>query len=641
MVSATGPPARTDRERQGDTDLAEVLVEFAHTLGTNFSIQGILDHLVARIVQILPISGAGVMLMGARDELHFISASNDLVTQIEHLQNELGEGPCVEAYATGKAVAITDLGNDERFPRFSPRAAAAGLAAVFTFPLRLDDSRLGALDLYRSSAGPLSPHDMHSAQILADVAAAYLFNAQTRLDASATVARLNHRSLHDPLTGLANRTLLEELLDQLVSRARRSHHLAAVLFIDLDGFKAVNDRYGHYTGDELLRAVADRIGHLLRPADTLARLGGDEFVVLCEDLLGHAAAESIAHRITTELALPFRVAGRTISVAASVGVAFSGEGQDVPAALLRNADFAMYQAKGNGGGHHRVIGPASHLVAERREGLDADLEQAQRRDQLSLVYQPIVALRTGRVVAAEALLRWHHPERGAISPAVIIPSAERTGLILSLGEWVLHQACRALQVWGALGPPVAAVAVNVSAHQVMGPSFAHTVERVLDATGVDPAAVCLEVTESLFLADVPRVLTVLGDLKSTGVTLALDDFGTGYSSLNYLRQFPFDAVKIDRSFTAAALTDTVTRSIVTAMIQLGHALGIAVTVEGVESEGQLRQITELDADYAQGFRFSPALTPPQLTTYVQGLEMAGAEADEPAPRYPRIVSAAT
>lgn len=629
--STDGPPAAST-----DQELAQVLVEFAHTLGTDFSIQKILDHLVSRIVDILPVTGAGVMLMGGHDELHFIAASNEVVTRIEGLQNELHEGPCLEAYATGRAVAVTDLSIDGRFPNFSPRACAEGLAAVFTFPMRLDETRLGAVDLYRDTAGALSRQDLHAAQILADVAAAYLFNAQARIDSSATVARLQHRSLHDPLTGLPNRALLEELLGQAVARARRSHHVAAVLFVDLDGFKAVNDTYGHQVGDELLRAVAIRLTGVLRPGDTLGRLGGDEFVVLCEDLLGVADAELVARRITTALGDPFDVADRRVAVSASVGVAFSGPGQDIPEVLLRNADVAMYQAKENGGGHHRVVDATARLAVDRRNGLEYDLEQSQRRGQLAVVYQPIHDVRSGELAAVEALLRWEHPERGTVSPDVVIPSAERTGLILSIGEWVLRQACLDLQQWRDPGPTasgptapgraapgpmaprraVPSVAVNVSAHQVMGPGFAGTVERILAETDADPAAVCLEVTESVFLADADRALTVMADLKDLGVRLSLDDFGTGYSSLSYLRQFPFDVVKIDRSFTSAVPTDRVTRSIVAAMIDLSHVLNLTVTAEGVETAVELTEISRLGADHAQGYHLSRPLTGRQLTAYV-------------------------
>jgi diguanylate cyclase (GGDEF)-like protein len=587
-----------------DEDLAQLLVEFAHTLGTDFSVQRILDHLVRRIVDILPVTGAGVMISQGGDELHFIAATDDVITTIEGLQNELHEGPCWDAYRTGEAVEVADLTEDERYPAFSPRARQAGLAAVFTFPMRLDEERLGAVDLYRDTPGPLSAWSRRAAQVLADVAAAYLFNAQARLDASAALARVSHRSLHDALTGLANRTLFEERLDQAVARASRSHHQAAVLFLDLDRFKAINDRFGHHVGDELLTAVASRVQSALRPGDCLARLGGDEFVALCEDLADTDAAEHIAQRVVALMAEPFHVAGHDLAVSASIGIAFSGPGQEIPEELLRDADFAMYQAKVEGGARHAVVVPGARLAADRQQDLEDDLSRAQARGELELVYQPIIDLRTGTTTGAEALLRWNHPQRGAVPPSVVVPSAERSGLILPLGTWVLRRACTAARAWRGEHPD-RQVMVNVSAHQVMGAGFVTTLADVLAETGLDPEGLVLEVTESVLLTDAARTLEVLRDVKQLGVRLSLDDFGTGYSSLAYLRQFPFDVVKIDRSFTADLLGDRTTRSIVRAMTDLGHVLDLTVTAEGVESAEELAAIVELGADHAQGFYLSP------------------------------------
>jgi diguanylate cyclase (GGDEF)-like protein len=612
------------RDEDRDHLLAQVLVKFAYTLGTDFSIQKILDHLVQAIVDILPVTGAGVMLMGDRNELHFIAASDATVMTIERLQNELTEGPCLDAYRFGLPVTIDDLSVDERFPRFSPRGLEEGMAAVFTFPLTLDDERLGALDLYRDTPGALSDEDLQAAQVLADVASAYLFNAQARIDASATVARLNHRSLHDPLTGLANRTLFEELLEQAIARARRSQNVAAVLFADLDGFKAINDRHGHLMGDQLLSAVARRLTGALRPGDTAARIGGDEFVVLCEDLGDRADAENVARRIAAAISDPFDLDGHRLSVTASVGIAFSGPGQDVPEGLLRDADFAMYQAKSGGGDRMEVLDPAARLAADRREQLEIDLQQALSRNQFSLAYQPILDVRSGKMVAAEALLRWTHPDRGSVEPAVVIPSAERTGLILSLGEWVLRRACEDLTHWEASGTGAPAIAVNVSAHQLMGPAFAQTVERVLGATGANPSGISLEVTETVFLADVSRAITVMQDVKDLGVELSLDDFGTGYSSLNYLHRFPFDRVKIDRSFTADVETDQVTRRLIGAMIDFSHGMDLTVIAEGIETSQELTQMTGLGADEAQGYHLSHPLTRDQLEDYAQNAARSAA-----------------
>jgi diguanylate cyclase (GGDEF)-like protein len=295
-----------------------VLVEFAHTLGTDFSLADILDRLVRRVVDVLPVTGAGVMLMETDGELHFVAASNSTIHQIEALQREYNEGPCIESFRTGQPVAVPDLSTDQTFPQFSPHAFEAGLAAVFTFPLQFEQRRLGALDLYRDQPGDLEDGDMHAAQVLADVAAAYLSNARARKEASEHLAVLRHDTLHDALTGLPNRTLFAERLNHAVAGARRSRLPVAVLFVDLDRFKAVNDRFGHRVGDLLLKLVSDRLTRCLRPGDTLARFAGDEFMILCENLARPSDAEGLAHRIGVALRDPFVVHGRPLEVTASV-----------------------------------------------------------------------------------------------------------------------------------------------------------------------------------------------------------------------------------------------------------------------------------------------------------------------------------
>jgi diguanylate cyclase (GGDEF)-like protein len=505
---------------------------------------------------------------------------------------------------------VIDLRSETRFPQFSPRASADRLAAVFTFPMRLDGDRLGALDLYRDTPGGLSKADLKAAQVLADVAAAYLFNAQARIDASATLARLDHRSLHDPLTGLPNRTLL----DKAVAWARRSHLIAAVLSADLDGFKAVNDRYGHHVGDQLLGAVAARLTEVVRPGDTVARLGGDEFVVLCEDLHDAGDAETVARRLTTAVSAPFDLAGHQIAASVSVGIAFSGPGEGIPEELLRGLRDVPGQQ--DGGGRHAVIDPAARIAADRRDELERDLAQAQHRAQLALVYQPIIDVRSGDLVAVEALLRWYHPERGTVMPGTVIPSAERTGLILAIGEWVLSQACRDLQVWQTHRLAVPSVAVNVSAHQVMGPAFPRTVARVLADTGADPGAVTPEVTEGVFLTDAPRALAVLRAVKDLGVALSLDDFGTGYSSLVHLKRLPVSEIKVDRSFVQRMTTDADDAAIVRSIVDLAHSLGLRVVAEGVETAETWRALEALGCDLAQGYLISRPVPGDEVTRWL-------------------------
>jgi diguanylate cyclase (GGDEF)-like protein len=340
-----------------DRRLAEVLIDFAHTLVGEFSIQAILDRLVERVLTVVPVDGAGVLLMSGEGELRFVAASDDVLQRIEGLQVESGEGPCIEAWRTGDQVLIPDLGTDDRFPQFSPLAREAGLGAVFSFPMTVEDDRLGALDVYRREPGPLAPADVTATQVLADVAASYVFNSRTHDAARKAAELLRRRTLHDDLTGLPNRMLLHDRLEQAVAKAKRSGAVAAVLFVDLDRFKTINDHHGHLAGDQALIAVADLLRHAVRPADTLARLAGDEFVIVCEELEDVAVAESVAKRVADALALPLHLDGvGTVDVSASVGIAFAGKGIDLPEAILRDADAAMFEAKRTGGARYVIAG---------------------------------------------------------------------------------------------------------------------------------------------------------------------------------------------------------------------------------------------------------------------------------------------
>jgi diguanylate cyclase (GGDEF)-like protein len=328
-----------------DDKLSAVLSEFARTLITDFPIQGILDHLVERIVEVLPITSAGVTVISAGEAPHYIAASNESALRYEQLQSQIGEGPCLAAFHTGESVVVPDLRACTLFPTFGPAAVDAGLAAVFTFPLRHGDGRLGALDLYRDTVGALSPASLEAAQTLADVAAAYLINAQARDEARIASDRFHHNALHDALTGLPNRLLLHERLEHAALRARRSQTHTAILFADLDQFKRVNDTYGHHIGDELLVSVAKRLTTLVRSGDTLARFSGDEFVFLCEDLGSVIDAQALAERIIDTFAEPFEVGGKQLTLTASIGIAYAGPGSAVTSELLIEADLAMYNNK--------------------------------------------------------------------------------------------------------------------------------------------------------------------------------------------------------------------------------------------------------------------------------------------------------
>ena len=585
--------------------LSSVLGEFARTLLTDFPIQTILDHLVVRIVDVLPITSAGVTLIAPGSDPHYIAASDDSALRFEQLQSELGEGPCLAAYESGEAVAVPDLAGDERFPLFSPRAREEGLMAVFTFPLRHGDVRLGALDLYRTTVGPLNHEAMKSAQTLADVATAYLLNARARDDLRESSETARESSLHDDLTGLPNRALLVQRLDHAILRCQRSGKMVAILFADLDLFKTINDTFGHHIGDELLVAVAERLTALLRPGDTVARLSGDEFVILCEDVDHASQVEPIAARIEAALREAFVLSTAEVQVSASIGIAFAGRGNHVPEKVLQEADMAMYQAKRRGGASHAALDVGQHRLARRQAGLKRDLRGAAARGELRVDYQPIVATTDGQVTAVEALLRWAHPIHGIVAPAILIPLAEQSGHIGEMGRWVLERACLDWHRWRDRGCSDAlGISVNVSAHQLMAEDFAAEVAAILLATNTDAAHVTLEVTESVFLNDVDGVIDMFQDLKRLGVRLAIDDFGTGYSSLGYLKRLPVDVLKIDRAFIADLEHDQTSRVIVRSIAQLAHDLGMVVVAEGVESAGQQEQVALLGCDAFQGYHFA-------------------------------------
>lgn len=602
-----------------EQQLSSVLSEFARTLVTDFPIQGILDHLVLRIVDVLPITAAGVTLITPDTDPRYIAASDDSALRFEELQTELGEGPCLVAYETGESVTVSDLHGDPRFPNFTRRALEEGLVAVFTFPLRHGDMQLGALDLYRDSPGPLDAATMGAAQTLADVAAAYLLNAQARADLRESSERSLEMALHDPLTGLPNRILLIDRLDHAVRRGRRSGTQAAVLFADLDRFKLVNDLYGHAVGDELLVAVAERLMVALRPGDTLARLSGDEFVILCEDLNEAAEVDAIAARVVEAVAAPFELSGGSVTVTASVGIAFAGRGDQLSEQLLQDADAAMYQAKRQGGARHQIVDLRELDRAAERTTLEHDLGGASERGELRTEYQPIIETSDGRIVSAEALLRWDHPSHGPVIPTTFIPLAEQTGLITEMGRWVLEEACKDRLRWRKPGQrDDLMMSVNVSAHQLMAPDFTAMVESVLSGTDTDPALVTLEMTESVFVQDTERALLVLSDLKDLGVKLALDDFGTGYSSLTYLKQFPIDAVKIDQGFVTDLELDRASYFIVFAIVELAHLLGMTVVAEGVETVQQHQRLATLGCDYCQGFYFARPMSADDLRVLLRG-----------------------
>lgn len=605
-----------------DEQLASVLIDFASTMATAFPIQSILDRLVQRIVEMMPITAAGVTLISSGAAPHYIAASNESALKFEHLQTDIEQGPCLVAFDSGVAVAIPDLRADDRFPRFGPLAVEAGLAAVFAFPLRHIGGRLGTLDLYRETPGPLSDSDLAAAQTLADVAAAYLVNAQGREDNRMASDGFRHSASHDFLTGLPNRSLMLQRIQHAALRSRRSHMHAAVLFVDIDRFKRVNDNYGHETGDELLVAVARRLSALVRPGDTLARFSGDEFVFLCEDMESASDAETLANRINGAFGEPFKLTGVELALTVSVGIAFAGAGEQVSSQLVANADIAMYQAKRRGGASHRVIDLREASETSTRNSLEGDLRVGFAQHELTVVYQTIVRTSDGLLTGVEALLRWDDPPRGPVNARDMIDAAEQSGLIMEIGAWVLERACRDRNAWSVEYPEIPLeLSVNVSGRQLMGEGFAATVSSVLSRTGTPAESLVLEVTENIFINDTDHVMLALGDLKKLGVRLALDDFGTGYSSLSYLRRLPIDIVKIDQSFIAN-LRPPLATTITSAVTNLAHGFGLTVVAEGVETKDQRDAVRTIGCDSAQGYFYDRPAPATAITTRLAAMSGA-------------------
>ncbi len=430
---------------------------------------------------------------------------------------------------------------------------------------------------------------------------------------------LSHLARHDFLTGLPNRMLLNDRLGQAIALARRYGRRVAVLFLDLDGFKHINDSLGHAIGDRLLQKTGKRLTAAVRASDTVSRQGGDEFVVVLSEVENAQNAARQAEKIHAALAKPHAVAGHDLHVNASIGISvFPDDGQDAEA-LIKCADTAMYHAKENGRNTYEFFRPEMNVRAVARQSLEAQLRRALERREFVLHYQSKTNLKTGIITGVEALIRWRHPERGLLAPAQFVPVAEDCGLIVPIGQWVLREACRQARAWQRTGLPPMPVAVNICALEFRHADFLAGVRAMLAESRLEPRYLELELTESVVMHDVESAAAVLRDLKSMGVLLAIDDFGTGYSSLSYLRQFPIDTLKIDQSFVRDMTTDPVDAAIVSAVISLGRTLGQRVVAEGVESRDQLAFLRTRSCDEGQGYFFARPVTAEEFAGKFAGI----------------------
>ena len=577
-----------------------------------------------------------VLLEEGSRRLHCIAAPSmpdGFAADVERI--DVGDDVASGLVSMGDVVIVEDLVADERWgERYGRIARGLGFRGVWSTPVRSASERraprkaapgipapserdptassasvLGALTVYFDDVRTPLPEDRQLVDQMVHLTAIAIERKEFE-------SQLAHQAHHDPLTGLPNRVLFLEFLDVALARSRRRDTTVGVLFLDLDRFKYVNDSFGHDAGDELLTSLARRLRSVVRPGDTIARFGGDEFVVLCEDLtpgLAREQAVDVAERLIAAIQQPFSRQGESQFLSTSIGIALSTGEDDRPEALLRDADAAMYRAKERGKGRWELFDEAMRATALRRVETENALHRAVERNEFRVFYQPVMSLRDGTCVGAEALVRWQHPDRGLVSPAEFITLAEETGLVVPLGRWVLEEACRQTAHWHRVrgGGPFT-VSVNLSARQLARAELVGEVAAALDASGVAPECISLEITESVLMEDVEASLGAIKALRALGVRLGIDDFGTGYSSLGYLKRLPVDTVKVDQSFVDGLGTDAEDSAIVAAVVNLGHTLTLNVVAEGVETEEQLAELVALGCDSAQGFLFAPALPPTEF-----------------------------
>jgi diguanylate cyclase (GGDEF)-like protein/PAS domain S-box-containing protein len=507
-----------------------------------------------------------------------------------------GAGLAGRAWETGQPVWASDITKDGRVAQVS-LARETGMRGAFVFPVVSEGKTIGVLTFNSRQIRDPETRLLQAIQVIGSQIGQFI-------QRKGAEERVRHLANHDALTSLPNRTMFNEVLNISIKNAQRYHRNFAVLFIDLDRFKIINDTLGHDAGDKLLQEMAARLTHVLRDSDVVARLGGDEFVVLLQETNEPRQVEAVVRKILSALIKPVTIQGQECRVTASIGICmYPADAQD-DLSLMKNADIAMYRAKEEGKNTFKFYSEALNVHSLERMSLETSMRRALERDEFVLHYQAKLDLHTGRVTGVEALLRWQHPDLGLVAPGRFIPLAEETGLIVPLGRWVLQTACSQNTAWQRVGLPPLLMAVNLSARQLADDQLLEDIAAALQSSGMKPELLELELTESMVMQDTERAGKMLAAIKKLGVRLAIDDFGVGYSSLTHLKRFPIDTLKVDRSFIRDLPQDPEDRAITEAIIAMGRSLHLTVVAEGVETLEQQTFLREHDCDQTQGFFFS-------------------------------------
>ena len=531
---------------------------------------------------------------------------------------ELGRGPTGTAIRTRKTVINQEYQTNPKMAPWREAAIKRGYHSSIALPLVINKRMLGALTIYSAESHTFIPEEVTLLEELASDLAYGIETLRMRIEHEAARKEIEFMAHHDPLTGLPNRLLLRDRFDQAVAFSHRKHTDVAVLFLDLDNFKQVNDSLGHGVGDQLLVHVVKRLQSCIRETDTISRQGGDEFVILLTNVHEPGIVEAIAQNIIEVFVEPFDINGYILNTSFSIGISLFPIDSKEFDTLVKQADTALYQAKDAGRNTYRFFSEQMNADALSHMQLQGQLHNAINKREFRLYYQPLTDSASGRIIGAEALIRWQHPELGLVLPDQFIPLAERSGLIIPIGEWVLNEACRQIQDWRKVcSKPHMIIAVNLSALQFKRGNIVETVTNALEQAGLPASQLELELTESILLNDMDVVMKTLHDLKEIGVKLSIDDFGTGYSSLSYLKRLAVNKLKIDKSFVHDMVEDPEDAAIVKAIIQLGHTLQLTVIAEGVETDAQLSLLKSLGCDQIQGYLISRPLPPEEFITLCQ------------------------